>query len=87
MAIRVLGLLVLASVLMTGLALALSDNDNGGQWVQAPTQQRVAVTNILSRALGGDPMKYMQCLDKIFADPKNANVSIREAAQQCKAQQ
>ena len=84
---QVLGLLMLWSALTAGPAWALSDADNGGQWVQASSQQRVAVSNILSRALGGDPMKYLQCLDKTFADPKNASMSIREAAQQCKAQQ
>ena len=87
MARRVVGALIVSLVLAAALAWALSDADNGGQWIQAPSRQKIEVANILSRELGGDPSKYLQCLDKVFADPKNANLSIRQAAQQCKAQQ
>jgi hypothetical protein len=87
MARRVLGLLILWSVLAAGLAWALVDADIGALWVQSSSPQKIQLANILSRELGGDPMKYMQCLDKTFADPKNANMSIRDAAKQCKAQQ
>ena len=87
MARRVLGALVVGLVLAASLAWALSDADTGGQWIQAPTPQKIQVANIVSRELGGDPMMYVQCLDKTFSDPKNASMSIREAAQQCKAQQ
>jgi len=61
--------LVLTVVLAAGLAWALSDGDTGAVWVQAPSKQKIQVANILSRELGGDPWKYVQCLDKIFADP------------------
>ncbi len=83
---RVFGALIVWSILTAGLAWALTDADTGGQWVQAPSPQKIQVANILSRDLGGDPGKYMQCLDKVFADPKNASMSIREAARQCKGQ-
>ena len=87
MAKRGFGALIVGLVLVAGLAWALSDADSGGQWVQAPSPQKIQVANILSRELGGDPWKYVQCLDKIFADPAKANTMIRDAAQQCKAQQ
>lgn len=87
MGIRVFGALIVSLVLTAGLAWALVDADTGALWVQASSPQKIQVASILSRELGGDPMKYVQCLDKIFADPKNANMTIREAAQQCKAQQ
>jgi len=86
MAKQMLGLLIAWSVLAAGLAWALSDADNGGQWMQASTQQKIQVANIVSRELGGEPMKYLQCLDKIFAQPKTGTMSIREAAKQCKSQ-
>ncbi|MFI5338722.1 MAG: hypothetical protein ACHQ7N_02650 [Candidatus Methylomirabilales bacterium] len=87
MARRVLGALVVGLALAAGPAWALSDADTGTQWVQASSRQKIEVANILSRGLGGDPGKYVQCLDKAFADPKNAGMTIREAAQQCKSQQ
>ena len=65
---------------------ALSDGDTGGIWIQAPVNQRVQVTNILSRDLGIDPAKLQQCLDKVFADPANTGTTIRQAAQQCTEQ-
>jgi len=67
-------------------AWALSDGDTGGVWIQAPVNQRVQVTNILSRDLGIDPAKLQQCLDKVVADPANTGTTIRQAAQQCKEQ-
>jgi hypothetical protein len=84
---RGIGAVIVGLVLLAGPAWALSDADTGGQWVQAPSPQKIQVANILSRELGGDPWKYVQCLDKIFTDPANAKTSIRDAAQQCKAQQ
>jgi hypothetical protein len=54
--------------------------------VQAPSKQKTQVANILSRQLGGDPWKYVQCLDKTFADPTKASVTIRDAAKECKVQ-
>jgi len=87
MARRVLGALIVSLARGAGLAWALSDADTGVQWVQASSRQKIQVANILSRGLGGDPGKYVQCLDKTFADPKNAGMTIQEAAQQCKSQQ
>lgn len=71
---------------MTGPAWALSDGDTGGVWIQATFNQKIQVTNILSRDLGVDPAKLQECLDKMFADPNNTGKTIREAAQQCKEQ-
>ena len=87
MAKRGLAALIVGLVLVAGLAWALSDADSGGQWVQAPSPQKIQVANILSRELGGDPWKYLVCLDKVFADPANIKLTIRDAAQRCKAQQ
>ena len=84
---RGFGALSVGLVLLAGLAWALSDADSGALWVQARSPQKIQVANILSRELGGDPWKYVQCLDKIFTDPANAKVTIRDAAEQCKAQQ
>jgi hypothetical protein len=67
-------------------AWALNDADTGGEWIQAPFNQRIQVANILSRDLGLDPAKLHQCLDKTFADPANTGKAIRTAAQECKAQ-
>jgi hypothetical protein len=83
----VFGAAIVGLILATGVAWALVDADTGALWVQASSQQKIQVANILSRELGGDPGKYVQCLDKTFADPKNARMTIREAAQQCKTQQ
>jgi hypothetical protein len=69
-----------------GPAWALSGADIGSVWIQAPFNQRIQVTNILSRDLGVDPARLQQCLDQTFADPTNAGKTIREAAQQCKEQ-
>jgi hypothetical protein len=74
-------------ILAVGPAWALSDADTGALWVQAPSKQKTQVANVLSRELGGDPWTYVQCLDKIFADPAKANVSIRDAAKECRARQ
>lgn len=87
MARRGIGAVTVALVLLAGPAWALSDADSGALWVQARSPQKIQVANILSRELGGDPWKYVQCLDKIFTDPANAKMTIRDAAEQCKAQQ
>ena len=72
---------------MAGPAWALSDGDTGGVWIQASFNQRIQVTNILSRDLGVDAAKLQQCIDKTFADPNNTGRTIREAAQLCKEQE
>jgi len=87
MAKRGLDAVTVGLVLLAGLAWALSDADSGALWVQARSPQKIQVANILSRELGGDPWKYVQCLDKIFTDPANTKLTIRDAAEQCKTQQ
>jgi hypothetical protein len=80
------GVLTVWLLAVAGPAWALSDGDTGGVWIQASLNQKIQVTNILSRDLGVDPAKLQQCIDKTFADPNNAGKTIREAAQQCKEQ-
>lgn len=87
MAQRVFVAVIAGLILTAGLAWALSDADTGARWVQGSSQQKIQVANILSRELGGDPWKYVQCLDKTFADPAKATMTIRDAAKECKAQQ
>jgi len=82
---RVIAALIAGLVLIAASAWALSEGDGGGVWIQAPLQQKIQVTNILSRELGVDPAKLQQCLEKTFGDPANAGKTIREAARQCKA--
>jgi len=81
------GAVIVALILSAGVAWALSEADTGTLWAQAPSNQKIQVANILSRELGGDPWKYVQCLDAIFGDAANAKLTIREAAAQCKARQ
>jgi hypothetical protein len=78
--------LIVWLILATGPAWALSDGDLGSLWIQAPTNQKIQVVNILSRELKLDPGKLQQCLDKIFADPVNEGKTILDAARECKAQ-
>jgi hypothetical protein len=80
------GVLAVAFIAMAGPAWALSGAETGGVWIQAPFNQRIQVTNVLSRELDVDPVKLQQCLDKTFADPANASKTIRAAAQECKEQ-
>lgn len=68
-------------------ALGSARSRNLGRAGGAQEARWQQVANILSRELGGDPWKYVQCLDKIFTDPANAKLTIRDAAEQCKAQQ
>jgi hypothetical protein len=84
---RVFGALIVGLILTAGVAWALSEADTGTLWAQAPSNQKIQVANLLSRELGGDPWKYVQCLDAIFGDAANAKLTIREAAGQCKARQ
>jgi hypothetical protein len=84
MARRVMVALIVGLVLAAASAWALSEGDGGGVWIQAPFQQKIQVTNILSRELGVDPAKLQQCLEKTFGDPANTGKTIREAARQCK---
>jgi hypothetical protein len=84
MAWRHFGVLTVGLLTIAGPAWGLSEGDVGSVWIQAPFQQRIQVTNILSRELGVDPSKLQQCLDKAFAAPANAGKTIRETAQHCK---
>lgn len=85
MARRVMAALIVGLVLTAAPAWALSEGDGGGVWIQAPFQQKIQVTNVLSRELGVDPAKLQHCLEKTFGNPANAGKTIREAARQCKA--
>ena len=85
MARWVMAALIVGLVLTAAPAWALSEGDGGGVWIQAPFQQKIQVTNVLSRELGVDPAKLQQCLEKTFGNPANAGKTIREAARQCKA--
>jgi len=78
---------VLGLGLAAGTAWALSEADTGAEWVQAPSPQKIQVANILSRQLGADPWKLVQCLDQTFAGGANPTLTIRDAAQQCRARQ
>jgi hypothetical protein len=84
MARRMMVALIVGLVLAAVPAWALSEGDGGGVWIQAPFQQKIQVTNILSRELGVDPAKLQQCLEKTFGDPANTGKTIREAARKCK---
>jgi hypothetical protein len=81
------GMLTVWLFAMAWPAWALSDGDTGGVWIQSTFNQKIQVTNILSRDLGVDPAMLQQCIDKVFADPNNTGKTIREAAQQCKEQE
>jgi hypothetical protein len=85
---KILCVLVLGSALTGSPAWALTDADTGAAWLQATANQKFAVTNILSRELGGDPRNYQTCLDKFFtAGSPNLQMTIRNAAQSCKPPQ
>ena len=87
MAKGVLSALVVALVLAVGPAWALSEGDVGVVWIQATFNQRIQVVNILSLEFKMDPRKLQECLGKMFEDPANGNMTIRDAAQKCKAQE
>jgi len=66
----------------------LPEADTGAEWLQAGNQQKMAVANILTRELGGDPYALRTCLDQMFTPGSpNLTMPIRDAAQQCKAKQ
>lgn len=82
---RVLGVLIIGLALLAGDAWAIVGADTGGVWVQATTKDKIALTNVSSRELGGGPQMYQSCLDKMFQDPTNLNKQIIEVAKECKA--
>jgi len=86
MARSLFGGLIACLIFAAGPAWALSDEDVGSLWIQAPMHQKIQLVNILSRELKLDPGKLQQCLDKIFADPVNESKTILDAARECKAQ-
>ncbi len=82
---RVLGGLIVGLALLAGEAWAIVGADTGGVWVQASTKDKIQLTNIISRELGGNPEMYQNCLDKMFQDPANLNKTIIEVAKECRA--
>jgi len=85
---NILSILVLGFALTGTPAWALTDADSGAEWLQATVNQKIAVTNILSRELGGDPRDYQTCLDQIFTPGSpNLRMTIRNAVQLCKPRQ
>ncbi len=75
------------SMVLAGVAWALSPGDSGAVWIQAPSAQKNAVVNILSRQLSVDPGKLQACLAKFFSDSSNTSTSIQDAAKTCKEQE
>ncbi len=84
---RVLGALIVGLALWGGYAWAIVPADVGGVWVQAPWRDKLELTSVISRQLGGSPNMYLNCLEKTFQDPANANKTIIEAAKECKAKE
>ena len=84
MVVRLVILLIGGLLAFAGPAWALSEADTGGSWIQAPFQQKIQVTNVLSRVLGMNPEKLQQCLEKKFADPANSDKTILSVGQECK---
>ena len=84
---RVLGALIVGLVVGGGQAWAIVGADVGGVWVQAPWRDKLKLTNAISLELGGSPDLYLNCLEKTFQDPANANKTIMEAAKECKAKE
>jgi len=82
-----IGVLTLGMALMAGRAWAIVGADTGAQWVAATPQQRIALANILTRQQGGDPQALVACLDQMFAGGANANMTIQDAAKECRAKQ
>ena len=82
---RALGVSILALFLMAGPVWAIVGADVGGVWVQAQWKDKLALTSIISRELGGSPDMYLNCLEKTFQDPANSNKTIIDAAKECKA--
>lgn len=62
---------------------ALDTHDSGEQWVQASESEKARVVADLVQQMGGSAWKYAQCLNDIFADQANANISVEEAAAVC----
>ena len=84
MARSLFGGLIACLIFAAGPAWALSDEDVGSLWIQAPMHQKIQLVNILSRELELAPEKLQKCLDKTFADPANEGKTILDAAQGCK---
>lgn len=81
----VLGALFVGLSLWGGQAWAIVGADVGGVWVQATWRDKLELTSVISRQLGGSPNMYLNCLEKTFQDPANANQTIIETAKACKA--
>jgi len=77
--------LAIGLVVGAGDAWAMVGADTGGVWVQSSWKEKTELTNIISLELGGSPEMYLNCLEKTFQDPANANKTIIDAAKECKA--
>ena len=71
-----------------GSAWALVGADTGAEWIQASSQSKLGLANILSREVGGDPWALYQCLDKLFSpNSPDLRLTIQEGARRCRAEQ
>ncbi len=77
-------ILMAGLVLVGGHAWAIVGADIGGVWVQATWKDKLELTNIISRELGGSPDMYLNCLENMFQDPTNLNKTILQAAKECR---
>lgn len=77
--------LALGLVGMAGDTWAIVGADTGGVWVQSTWKEKTELTNIISFELGGNPQMYLDCLEKTFRNPANANEKIIDAAKACRA--
>lgn len=75
-------ILVLAT---TPTGWALEPSDRGEQWAQAPQAEKIRLSAVLARELGGSAWMYVQCLDSAFADPAYDDTStiIIAVAERC----
>ena len=70
---------------VAGEAWAIVGADVGAVWVQSSWKDKIGLTNIISFELGGSPEMYLNCIEKTFQDPANANKTIIDTAKECKA--
>ncbi len=77
--------LILGGSLMTGTAWGIVGADTGGVWIESSWKDKIELTNIISRELGGSPEMYLNCLEKTFQDSANTNLTIIDAAKACRA--
>lgn len=76
----------LIPVLVTApLGWALEPSDPGEQWAQASQAEKIRLSAVLARELGGSAWKYVRCLDSIFVNTtyEKTTTIIIAAAEQC----